>query len=149
VTGVQTCALPISLSSEIAIRYATQNLLAELPDKLQWVDGSGLSRFNLFTPRTIVKLWEKIYSEVPRERLFTLLAKGGKSGTIKNWYKAEPIFIYGKTGTLSNNHCLSGFLITKSGKTFIFSMMSNNFIASSTELRKQMEKIFKMIYEKY
>jgi D-alanyl-D-alanine carboxypeptidase/D-alanyl-D-alanine-endopeptidase (penicillin-binding protein 4) len=145
------CAAVVSdtLSSEIAIRYATQNLLADLPDKLQWVDGSGLSRFNLFTPRTIVKLWEKIYSEVPRERLFTLLAKGGKSGTIKNWYKAEPIFIYGKTGTLSNNHCLSGFLITKSGKTLIFSMMSNNFVASSTELRKQMEKIFKMIYEKY
>ncbi|MFN6087561.1 MAG: D-alanyl-D-alanine carboxypeptidase/D-alanyl-D-alanine-endopeptidase [Cyclobacteriaceae bacterium] len=145
------CAAIVSdtLSPEIAIRYATQNLLADLPDKLQWVDGSGLSRFNLFTPRTIVKLWEKIYSEVPRERLFTLLAKGGKSGTIKNWYKAEPIYIYGKTGTLSNNHCLSGFLITKSGKTLIFSMMSNNFVASSTELRKQMEKIFKMIYEKY
>ncbi len=145
------CAAVVSdtLSSEIAIRYSTKNLLADLPDKLRWVDGSGLSRFNLFTPRTIVKLWEKIYSEVPRERLFTLLAKGGKSGTIKNWYKAEPIFIYGKTGTLSNNHCLSGFLITKKGKTLIFSMMSNNFVASNNDLRKQMEKIFKMIYEKY
>ncbi|MCX8490960.1 MAG: D-alanyl-D-alanine carboxypeptidase [Cyclobacteriaceae bacterium] len=145
------CAAVVSdtLSPEIAIRYAKKILLADLPDKLQWVDGSGLSRFNLFTPRSIVKLWEKIYREVPRERLFQLLAKGGKSGTIKNWYKAKPIFIYGKTGTLSNNHCLSGFLITKSGKTLIFSMMSNNFVASSTELRKQMENIFKMIYEKY
>ena len=145
------CAAVVSdtLKTEIAIRYATKNLLNDLPDKVQWVDGSGLSRFNLFTPRSIVKLWDKIYSTVPRERLFKLLAVGGKSGTIKNWYKAEPPYIYAKTGTLSNNHCLSGFLITKSGKTLIFSMMSNNFVSSSIELRREMEKILKMVYEKY
>ena len=145
------CAAVVSdtLKTEIAIRYAIKNLLNDLPDKLQWVDGSGLSRFNLFTPRSIVKLWDKIYSTVPRERLFKLLAVGGKSGTIKNWYKAEPPYIYAKTGSLSNNHCLSGFLITKKGKTLIFSMMSNNFVSSSTELRREMEKILKMVYEKY
>jgi len=68
---------------------------------------------------------------------------------VKNWYNAKPPYIYGKTGTLSNNHCLSGFLITKSKKTLIFSMMSNNFVSSSNELRKEMEQIFKMIYERY
>jgi serine-type D-Ala-D-Ala carboxypeptidase/endopeptidase (penicillin-binding protein 4) len=145
------CAAVLSdtLKPEIAIRYATKNLFADLPDKLQWVDGSGLSRFNLFTPRSIVKLWDKIYSEVPRERLFQLLAKGGRSGTIKNWYKADVPYIYAKTGTLSNNHSLSGYLVTKKGKTLIFSMMSNNFVSSTNEVRKQMEKIFKLIYESY
>jgi serine-type D-Ala-D-Ala carboxypeptidase/endopeptidase (penicillin-binding protein 4) len=145
------CASVVSdtLHSEIAIRYATKNLFADSPDKLQWVDGSGLSRFNLFTPRTIVHLWDKIYFTIPQDRLFSLLAVGGKSGTIKNWYKEKTPYIYAKTGTLSNNHCLSGFLITKRGKTLIFSMMSNNFVASSYEVRKQMEKIFKMVYEKY
>lgn len=145
------CASMVSdtLNSEIAIRYAIKNLFSDSPDKLQWVDGSGLSRFNLFTPRTIVHLWNKIYFTIPQDRLFSLLAVGGKSGTIKNWYKADTPYIYGKTGTLSNNHSLSGFLVTKSGKTFIFSMMSNNFVASSYELRKQMEKIFRTVYEKY
>jgi D-alanyl-D-alanine carboxypeptidase/D-alanyl-D-alanine-endopeptidase (penicillin-binding protein 4) len=145
------CAAVLSdtLKPEIAIRYATKNFLADLPDKIQWVDGSGLSRFNLFTPRTISKLWDKIYSSVPRERLFNLLAEGGKSGTIKNWYKADVPYIYAKTGTLSNNHSLSGFIITKKGKTLIFSMMSNNFVSSTSELRKQMERILKLIYEKY
>ena len=145
------CASVVSdtLSSEIAIRHATKNLFLNFPDKLQWVDGSGLSRFNLFTPRTIVHLWDKVYLAIPQERLFSLLAVGGKSGTIKNWYKATTPYIYGKTGTLTNNHCLSGFLITKSGKTLIFSMMSNNFVASSYDVRKQMEKIFKMVYERY
>lgn len=145
------CAAILSdtLKPEIAIEYSKKNILADLPDKIQWVDGSGLSRFNLFTPRSIVKLWNKIYLTIPRERLFKLLAVGGNSGTIKNWYKAEVPYIYGKTGSLSNNHCLSGFILTKSGKTLIFSMMSNNFVASSVELKRQIEKILKSVYEKY
>jgi serine-type D-Ala-D-Ala carboxypeptidase/endopeptidase (penicillin-binding protein 4) len=81
--------------------------------------------------------------------LFKLLATGGKNGTIKNWYKAEVPYIYGKTGSLSNNHNLSGYLITKKGTTLIFCMMSNNYIASGNELKKQMEVILRMVHEKY
>ncbi len=145
------CAAVVSdtLQPEIAIQYATQQLLADLPDRPQWVDGSGLSRYNLFTPRSIVHVWNKIYTTIPEKRLLSLLAVGGKSGTIKNWYKAEVPYIYAKTGTLSNNHSLSGFIKTKSGKTLIFSLMSNHYVASTNELRKQMEKILKHIYEKY
>jgi len=138
-----------TLNPEIAIKYAKDKLLSDLPDKPSWVDGSGLSRYNLFTPRSIVKLWEKIYSTVPQERLFKLLATGGKSGTIKNWYKKDVPFIFGKTGTLSNNHTLSGFLITKKGKVLIFSMMNNNYLSDSNEVRRKMEKILNTIHDKY
>jgi serine-type D-Ala-D-Ala carboxypeptidase/endopeptidase (penicillin-binding protein 4) len=145
------CAAVVSdtLKPEIAIRHSIKNFLADLPDKPQWVDGSGLSRFNLFTPRSIVALWDKIYRQIPRERLFKLLATGGKNGTTKNWYKAEVPYIYGKTGSLSNNHNLSGYIITKKGTTLIFCMMSNNYVASNNDLKKQMEVILKMVYEKY
>jgi serine-type D-Ala-D-Ala carboxypeptidase/endopeptidase (penicillin-binding protein 4) len=138
-----------TLQPEIAIRYVKKNLLHDLTDEPQWVDGSGLSRYNLFTPRSIVQLWEKIYNQLPRERLFTLLATGGKSGTIKNWYNGDPPYIFGKTGSLSNNHCLSGYLVTKKGKTLIFSFMNNNFIASTSDVRRDMEKILRSIYERY
>lgn len=146
-----TCAgvLSDSLKPEIAIEYMKKNFLADLPDEPIWVDGSGLSRYNLFTPRSIVKLWEKIYERVPRERLFPLLAIGGKTGTVKRWYKNEPPYLYGKTGTLSNNHCLSGYLVTKKGRTLIFSFMSNNHPAPASAVRQEMELILKDLYHHY
>ncbi len=145
------CAAIVSdtLKPEIAIRYAKKNLLADLPDSLQWVDGSGLSRFNLFTPRSIVDLWKKIYRLVPQERLFKLLAVGGKNGTLKNWHKAEVPYIFGKTGSLSNVRALSGFLITKKNKILIFCFMNNNFTVSGTEVRTQVEKILKEVHDKF
>jgi serine-type D-Ala-D-Ala carboxypeptidase/endopeptidase (penicillin-binding protein 4) len=138
-----------SLQTEIAIKYIIENYLNDLPDKPIWVDGSGLSRYNLFTARSIVKLWEKIYEAVPRERLFKLLATGGVNGTVKNWYKADKPYIFGKTGSLSNNHNLSGYLVTKSGKTLIFSFMNNNFVGTTSDIRKNMQSILYTIYEKY
>jgi len=138
-----------TLKTSIAIREVKKRFLSDLPDEPVWVDGSGLSRMNLFTPRSIVALWEKIYRQVPRERLFTILAAGGVNGTIRNSYKAEHPFVYGKTGTLRNNHMLSGFLVTKSGRTLIFSWMNNNFPTGTGPVRGRMEEILKFIYESY
>ncbi len=145
------CATTVSdtLKPEIAIRYSKKNFMTNFPDSLQWVDGSGLSRYNLFTPRSIVELWKKIYQIVPQDRLFKLLAVGGKNGTLKNWFKADKPYIFGKTGSLSNVRSLSGFLITKKNKILIFSFMNNNFTSSGTEVRKQMEKILKQVHDKF
>jgi serine-type D-Ala-D-Ala carboxypeptidase/endopeptidase (penicillin-binding protein 4) len=145
------CAAVVSdtLQPEIAIRYTVKTLLPTLPDKPQWVDGSGLSRFNLFTPRNIAHVWEKLYKEVPRERLFKILAVGGQSGTIKKYYRSTPPYIYGKTGTLSNNHSLSGYLITKKGRTLVFSWMNNNFVAPTSEVKKKMERVLAYVRDHY
>ena len=138
-----------SIKTEITIDYVKKNFLQDLTDEPMWVDGSGLSRYNLFTPRSVVQLWGKIYELVPQQRLFELLAVGGKPGTIKNYYKADKPYIFGKTGSLSNNHCLSGFLVTQKGKTLIFSFMNSNFTKPGSEVRNNMQQILKTIYENY
>jgi len=144
------CAAVVSdtLKPEIAIRYATKNLLSDLLDKPQWIDGSGLSRYNLFTPRSIVSLWNEIYEIVPQERLFKILAVGGEKGSLKNYYKSEVPYVFGKTGFLGGVYSLSGFLITKKGKIFVFSFMNNNYTSPSSDVRKRMEKIINRIREK-
>jgi len=144
------CAAVLSdtLKPEVAIRYSTKNLLSDLPDKPEWVDGSGLSRYNLFTPRSIVSLWNKIYETVPRERLFKILAVGGEKGTLESYYKSNKPYVFGKTGYLGGVQTLSGFLFTKKGRIFIFSFMNNNFTSPSREVRKRMEKIINRVREK-
>lgn len=138
-----------SLKTEITIDYMKENFLDDLPDEPVWVDGSGLSRYNLFTPRSIVKLLLKINREADDERLFELLPAGGKSGTLKNSYNGNPPYIFAKTGTLSNNHCLSGFIITQRGKKLLFSFMNNNYTVPTSQIRKRMEKVLRNIYFSY
>jgi serine-type D-Ala-D-Ala carboxypeptidase/endopeptidase (penicillin-binding protein 4) len=138
-----------SLAPEIPIRHIQQNFFSRFRDRPIWVDGSGLSRYNLLTPRFMLEVWKEIYRTVPRERLFRILAVGGQPGTLKRFFSSKTPYLFGKTGTLSNNHSLSGFLVTKSGKTLIFSFMNANYVARTEEVRKDMERILNLYYEHY
>ncbi|GAA4317618.1 hypothetical protein GCM10023115_43170 [Pontixanthobacter gangjinensis] len=138
-----------TLKTNIAIKHMKEKHLQDLPDEPMWIDGSGLSRYNLFTPRTMVKLIEKIEAKKPKEELFQILAAGGESGTLKNYYHAETPYIYAKTGTLRNNHSLSGFLLTQSGKTLIFSFMNSNYTVPTYDLKKAMVRILGQIRDNY
>lgn len=128
-----------------------KDYLSSLPDKPKWVDGSGLSRGNLFTPRDMVSLLELIYNEVnDQKRLFNLLPAGGKTGTLKNAYpKTDSPFVFGKTGSLSNNHNQSGYVLTKKGKVFIFSFMNNNFVIPTADVRKEMVRVMTYIHDNF
>jgi serine-type D-Ala-D-Ala carboxypeptidase/endopeptidase (penicillin-binding protein 4) len=139
----------VGFDSQKAIAYMKQKYLADLPDEPIWEDGAGLSRYNLFTPRSMVKLLQKIYEKMPQEQLFGTLAIGGKAGTIKSQYKNNEPFIFAKTGTLANNFSLSGYLRTKSNKILIFSMMNSNFKRPTSEIRREVERILTEIRDQY
>ncbi|MEM8526657.1 MAG: D-alanyl-D-alanine carboxypeptidase [Bacteroidota bacterium] len=139
-------------NSKQIIDFMKRTSLQDLADEPQWVDGSGLSRFNLFTPRSVVQVLDEIYKLLPEERLFNIFPAGGVSGTIEDWYEAEQgeqPYVFAKTGTLSNKHCLSGYLRTKSGKTLIFSFMNNNYIGSSSPVKREMQGILEYIRDSY
>jgi D-alanyl-D-alanine carboxypeptidase/D-alanyl-D-alanine-endopeptidase (penicillin-binding protein 4) len=134
-----------------AMTYTKQQWLFDAPDEPVWEDGSGVSRYNLFTPRTMVYLLDKLRDEFGEERLFQMMAVGGESGTLKRWYKSDTKkpYIYAKTGTLSNKHCLSGYLLTKSGKTLIFSFMHNNYVSGSKPLKVEMTRVLEFVRDNY
>jgi serine-type D-Ala-D-Ala carboxypeptidase/endopeptidase (penicillin-binding protein 4) len=135
--------------SKKGIDYIKKKYMSDLPDNAVWVDGSGLSRYNLCTPRTTVKLLQKIYAKVPQQRLFSLLAIGGRAGTIRGQYKSEKPFVFAKSGTIANNYSLSGYLVTKSNKVLIFSLMNSNYTRSSAEIRREVERILTDIRDNY
>jgi D-alanyl-D-alanine carboxypeptidase/D-alanyl-D-alanine-endopeptidase (penicillin-binding protein 4) len=87
-------------------------------------------------------------NEFGMERIKTILPTGGK-GTISNYYKADSNFIFAKTGTLGGVVAFSGYLYTKKGKLFIFSTLINNHQASSTAVRRAVEKFLQGIRNKY
>ncbi|MEB2780511.1 D-alanyl-D-alanine carboxypeptidase [Algoriphagus sp. C2-6-M1] len=133
------------LDIERAIEYMLKTYLFDLPDEPQWVDGSGLSRHDLITPRTMVALFEKIYRMAPDQQLFELLPTGGKAGTLENSYKAEQPYIFAKTGTMSNNHSLVGLIKGKSGKYYCFAFMNSNYPWKASEVRREMEKVMLLL----
>ncbi|QRR02874.1 D-alanyl-D-alanine carboxypeptidase/D-alanyl-D-alanine-endopeptidase [Dyadobacter sandarakinus] len=139
----------LPLNTEKAIAHAIEHHLSDLPDKPVWKDGSGLSRYNLFTPRSIVALLDKIYDKVPQQRLFSILPAGGKSGTLKNLFQGSEPFVFAKTGSLANNYNLSGYLVTKKGKLLAFSFMNNNFTRSSAEVRKEVARILTGLHDRF
>jgi D-alanyl-D-alanine carboxypeptidase/D-alanyl-D-alanine-endopeptidase (penicillin-binding protein 4) len=131
-----------------AISMAKDSLFKDFKDDIFWADGSGLSRYNQFTPRSIVQLLEKIYQQMPQERWQAFFPAGGSSGTIKKYFSGtEKPYIYAKTGSMRNVRCLSGYLLTKSGRTLIFSFMNNHIPGSSRPWTKEMEKVLRSLYE--
>jgi serine-type D-Ala-D-Ala carboxypeptidase/endopeptidase (penicillin-binding protein 4) len=111
----------------------------DLPQKPRWADGSGLSRYNLFTPQDMVAILNKMEKEFGMERIKEIFATGGE-GTITNYYKSIRGFIFAKTGTLSGVVALSGFLYTKKNRLLIFSVLVNNHNSSATQVRRAVEK---------
>ncbi|GAC1424480.1 MAG: D-alanyl-D-alanine carboxypeptidase/D-alanyl-D-alanine-endopeptidase [Chitinophagaceae bacterium] len=120
----------------------------DLPQKPNWADGSGLSRFNLFTPQDFVWVLNKMQHEFPWKRLTTIFATGN-TGTLTNYYLADSSFIYAKTGTLSGVVAISGYLITKKNKSLVFSVLVNNHQTSGREVRRAVEKFIQSIRDKY
>ncbi|MBT8312255.1 MAG: D-alanyl-D-alanine carboxypeptidase [Flavobacteriaceae bacterium] len=139
-----------SLNSEKARKFFMSMSLSDLVDPPRWVDGSGLSRYNLFTPASMVHVLFKLYKQIPRKRLFELLPAGGSSGTLEDWFPGDPKpYIFAKSGTLGNNYNLSGYLITRKGKTLIFSFMNNHFRQPTREIKIQMQEYLEWVRDTY
>lgn len=139
-----------TLNAKKAQNYILDSYLDQLKQKPRWVDGSGLSRYNLFTPESMIQVLEKLYNSLPQERLFNLFPVGGVSGGLENWYVGDSKpYIYAKTGSLGNNHNLCGYLITNSGKTLAFSFMNNHFMKPSKEIKKEMQQVLEEIRDTY
>ncbi len=120
----------------------------DLPQKPRWVDGSGLSRYNLFSPQDFVTILSKMKNEFGMERIKEVFPTGGE-GTLSSYYQKDSSFIYAKTGTLSGVVAISGFMYTSKNKLFLFSVLVNNHQASATEVRRSIERFLQGVRNRY
>ena len=116
---------------------------------VRWVDGSGLSRYNLFTPNVLIDLLGRIYAKVPQQRLFTLLPAAGQSGTLRSLATGNTPYVFAKSGSLTGVYNLSGYVLTKRNKVLYFSIMHNNFTQSVSEMRRRTAELLREIHERF
>ena len=122
--------------------------LAGLPQPPRWVDGSGLSRYNLFSPQDMVTILYRMQREFGWGRIQNIFPSGNQ-GTLSGYYVSDSASIYAKTGTLSGVVALSGFLQTKKGKWLAFSVMVNNHQTTAAAIRRQIEKFLVDLRARY
>jgi len=119
-----------------------------LPDALEWVDGSGLSRYNMITPRTIVAILARIYKNTGWKKIETYFPQDGVSGTLKN-LDFKNLRVYAKTGTLRHNHNLSGFFKNKEGEVHAFSIMVNHHLKPKSDVQKGIRSLLEYFGERF
>lgn len=101
-------------------------------DSYSFMDGSGLCRYNYISPAHLVKIFRRMYFHPFGKVYRNCLTIAGVDGTLKNRLRGTIAQgkIVGKTGTISNVRCLSGYATTADGETLVFSTMFNNFLCS-------------------
>lgn len=119
------------------------------PGSASWVDGSGLSRYNMFTPNVMIDLLKRIYTKVPQHRLFTLLPAAGQSGTLRSLAMNGKPYVFAKSGSMTGVYNLSGYILVKSGDVLYFSIMHNNFTQPVSEMRRRTAELLKEIHERF
>ena len=89
-------------------------------------DGSGLSRGNRVTSRTIAALLMRMGQHPLASYYQASMAIAGQRGTLRYLYRGTPLQgrFWGKTGTLSGVRSISGILETPAGPRYV-SMISN------------------------
>ena len=110
---------------------AIETMLAELAvERWSWDlwDGSGMSVYNRVTPRTVATLLRWTAQQSWADAFRSTLPVGGVDGTLRRRFAGTSLEgrIYAKTGTLLGTSALSGFMLTKSGQTLVFSAYAND-----------------------
>ena len=109
-----------TISVDKGVELIQNRFNENVSNQIKLYDGSGLSRYNLITSKALILSLEKIYQLIGLERIKNIFPK--------NYIlKDKEDFVWGKTGTLRNNHNYSGYIITNKNKLYVFSIMINHY----------------------
>ncbi len=135
-----------TLLRHIGGQQVAKNTLAKLgvdPSDFRQVDGSGLSRRNVATPRSLVTTLRAMYYTPQRDVFYTSLPVAGATGTLRNRMKGTSAqgTVYAKTGTLRGVRALSGYMKHPHFGMVVFSILANNPSVSGSSLIRSIDNI--------
>jgi D-alanyl-D-alanine carboxypeptidase/D-alanyl-D-alanine-endopeptidase (penicillin-binding protein 4) len=109
-------------------------------------DGSGLSAYNLVTPRAVVRILEYMRAS-PHANIFknALASPGEDPGTLRRRLLSLEGRVFAKTGTINHVNSLSGYLVTDSGRELIFSILTNGSGLSSGPVRAGIDRVVEAV----
>ena len=126
-----------------AISEFLEEIIGELPVH-RFVDGSGLSRYNLLNAELLTQLLVYMYHnfELMPEYLASLPI-AGVDGTLSNRMQgmyAEKA-LRAKTGTLNGVSALAGYTVTADDEVFAFGILISHYVGSATPARDIQDQI--------
>ena len=119
-----------------------------LKNKPIWYDGSGLSRYNMLTTSSIIQVLKKIHDKIGIKKIMIYFPEIKADSKRLSFFDQQNQFkVFAKTGTLSNNHSLSGYIF-KNEKLILFSFMVNHHNRSLMDIQKAMGKIITKVLDR-
>jgi D-alanyl-D-alanine carboxypeptidase/D-alanyl-D-alanine-endopeptidase (penicillin-binding protein 4) len=110
------------------------------------VDGSGLSAYNLVTPRALARILDGVagrpWGEAYREALPT---PGEEESTLENRLDGLGDRFHAKTGTITHVSSLSGYLTTDTGRELIVVLVANGSGRPSSEVRAALDEVVRQL----
>jgi D-alanyl-D-alanine carboxypeptidase/D-alanyl-D-alanine-endopeptidase (penicillin-binding protein 4) len=113
---------------------------------LRMTDGSGLSRYNLITPRATVQLLAAVPRLPGGDALWDALPIAGVDGTLGRRMKTTPAQnnARAKTGTFSIVSTLSGYVTTRDGHRLAVSLLTN-FARDGRQARQLQDEVYTLL----
>jgi D-alanyl-D-alanine carboxypeptidase/D-alanyl-D-alanine-endopeptidase (penicillin-binding protein 4) len=92
-------------------------------------DGSGLSRHDYVSPRTLVRVLDAMRRHPDFRVFYDALPVAGVDGTIGQRMRGTPAQgnVHAKTGYIDKARSLSGYVTTADGRMLLFSALCNNY----------------------
>ncbi|HEV7683147.1 MAG TPA: D-alanyl-D-alanine carboxypeptidase/D-alanyl-D-alanine-endopeptidase, partial [Pyrinomonadaceae bacterium] len=104
-------------------------------DRLALHDGCGLSRLDLVTPETSARFLLALTRTSAGSVFKDSLPLSGHDGTLAGRLETIKDRVSAKTGSLTYDNSLSGYLTTAQGQTLVFSIMCNDQTRRATSIR--------------
>ncbi|MGN6627356.1 MAG: D-alanyl-D-alanine carboxypeptidase/D-alanyl-D-alanine endopeptidase [Tepidisphaeraceae bacterium] len=111
-------------------------------DQFSLEDGCGLSRKDTVSPGTLVAVLEHEYFSKNRDIYLNSLAIAGVDGTLKHRFDDTPMRhrVVGKSGFIDGVSALSGFVKSKDGSQYVFSILFNGIAKGTNSTAKDVQE---------